>query len=187
MDGTIGATARNAGYLDLKMVPERHNSVKILLCLDIGGSMDGHIKLCEELFSAARAEFKHLVHLYFHNCPYEKLWTDARFRHLDAKETTDVLHTYDANWKLIFVGDASMSPYELTQPGGAISGWSAESGQVWLQRIIDHFPKSVWLNPVRDNNWGFTQSITLIRKMMEDRMYPLTLDGLDRAMRKLMH
>jgi len=187
LSGTISSTARNAGYLDLKMVPERHNAVKILLLLDIGGSMDEHVHLCEQLFTAARTEFKHLKHLYFHNCPYDQLYTDARMRRTDAIPTLDALHTYDHTWKLIFVGDASMSPYELSQAGGAASFWNAESGQVWLQRLIAAYPKAVWLNPTAEQYWHHTHTIGSIRKMMEERMYGLTLAGLDAAMRRLMH
>ncbi len=185
--GTITSTARNAGYLDLKMVPERHNAVKLLLLLDIGGSMDDHIALSEQLFSAAGSEFKHLKHLYFHNCPYETLWKDARMRRVDAIATQDVLNTYDHTWKLIFVGDAAMSPYELTQSGGAVSGWNPQPGETWLTRLIAHYPKSIWLNPVAEKHWGFTQTTRMIRTLMEERMYGLTLEGLDAAMRSLMH
>jgi uncharacterized protein with von Willebrand factor type A (vWA) domain len=184
--GTIGSTARNAGYLDLKMVPERHNAVKILLLLDIGGSMDEHVHMCEQLFTAAKTEFKHLKHLYFHNCPYDSLYTDARMRRSDIVPTEDALHKYDHTWKLIFVGDASMSPYELSQPGGAASFWNAESGQVWLQRLLDAYPKAVWLNPTAEKYWTHTHTIGVIAKMTEERMYGLTLAGLDAAMRRLM-
>jgi uncharacterized protein with von Willebrand factor type A (vWA) domain len=187
LTGTIRSTARNAGYLDLQMVPERHNAVKILLLLDIGGSMDDHVHLCEQLFTATKTEFKHLKHLYFHNCPYDSLYTDARMRRTDAIPTADVLHKYDHTWKLIFVGDASMSPYELTQPGGAASFWNAESGQVWLQRLITAYPKSVWLNPTAEQYWRHSQTIASVNKLMEERMYALTLAGLDTAMRRLMH
>jgi hypothetical protein len=187
LSGTIRSTARNAGYLDLQMVPERHNAVKLLLLLDIGGSMDEHVQLCEQLFTAAKTEFKHLKHLYFHNCPYDSLYTDARMRRTDAIATDDVLHKYDHTWKLIFVGDASMSPYELAQPGGAATSWNAESGQVWLQRLTTAYPKAVWLNPTAETYWKHTQTIGSIRKMMEERMYGLTLAGLDTAMRRLMH
>lgn len=185
--GTITSTARNAGYLDLKMVPERHNAVKLLLLLDIGGSMDDHIALSEQLFTAAGSEFKHLKHLYFHNCPYETLYKDARMRKQDAIPTHDVLNTYDQNWKLVFVGDAAMSPYEIMQPGGAISTFNPESGKTWLTRIIHAYAKSVWLNPVAERHWNYTQSTRMIREVMEDRMYGLTLEGLDAAMRRLMH
>jgi uncharacterized protein with von Willebrand factor type A (vWA) domain len=187
LPGTIGSTARNAGYLDLKMVPERHNAVKLLLLLDIGGSMDDHIMLSEQLFSAAKGEFKHLTHLYFHNCPYETLWKDARFRAADAIPTTDVLNTYDHSWKVIFIGDAAMSPYELIQPGGGISSWNNQSGQDWLQKFLVHFPKAVWINPVAERHWNYTQTTKVIRDMFENRMYGLTLEGLDAAMHRLMH
>ena len=186
MAGTIGATARNAGYLDLKMVPERHNAVKVLLCLDIGGSMDDHVRLCEELFSAVKSEFKHLEQVYFHNCPYDKMWRDASFRPVHAVPVMDLIHKYDPSWKLIFVGDASMSPYELKQPGGAISDWNQESGEVWLRRLTDAYPKAVWLNPVPEPYWKSTLSIGLVEQAMAGRMFPLTLDGLDRAMQRLM-
>jgi uncharacterized protein with von Willebrand factor type A (vWA) domain len=186
LPGTIRSTARNAGYLDLQMVAERHNAVKILLLLDIGGSMDDHVTLSEQLFTAAGSEFKHLKHLYFHNCPYGTLWKDARMRSSDAIPTADVLHTYDHTWKLIFVGDAAMSPYELLSPGGGISSWEQETGQAWLHRIVTNYPKTAWLNPVPAQHWPYTQSTKLIRETLEDRMYPLTLEGLDSAMRALM-
>ena len=185
LDDTIRSTARNAGWLDLKMVPERHNATKVLLLLDIGGSMDGHVRTCEELFSAARAEFKHLEYFYFHNCPYESLWRDARRRHVEKTPTTQVLHTYDASYKLIFVGDASMSPYEVVQPGGSVEHWNEEAGEIWMRRLLVTYPKAVWLNPVPERYWEGTPSIALIRELMESRMFPLTLDGLDRAMRRL--
>jgi len=184
--GTIRSTARNAGYLDLQMVPERHNAVKLLLLLDIGGSMDEHVHLCEQLFTAASSEFKHLKHLYFHNCPYEMLWKDARMRAADAIPTLDVLHTYDHTWKLVFVGDAAMSPYELISPGGAVSSWNQETGKTWLTRILHAYPKAVWINPVPENLWQHTQTTRLIAELMERRMYGLTLEGLDQAMRSLM-
>ncbi|MDE8345490.1 MAG: VWA domain-containing protein [Acidocella sp.] len=183
---TISATARNAGYLDIKMVPERRNAVKILLLLDIGGSMDDHVALSEQLFTAAGSEFKHLVTLYFHNCPYETLWRDARFRKSDAMATDDVLHTYDHTWKLVFVGDAAMSPYELIQPGGGISSMNTQSGQAWLARIVKAYPAAVWLNPVAESHWGYTQTTRVIRDIMGERMFPLTLEGLDGAMKRLM-
>jgi uncharacterized protein with von Willebrand factor type A (vWA) domain len=186
--GTISSTARNAGYLDIKMVPERHNAVKILLLLDIGGSMDDHIALLEQLFTAARTEFKHLVHLYFHNCPYHQFWKDAKMRLGDAVATNEILNKYDQSWKLIFVGDAAMSPYELLQAGGGISSaWNQGTGQDWLKRIVAAYPKSVWLNPVEEKHWGYTQTTRAIRDIMEQRMYGLTLEGLDAAMRRLMH
>jgi uncharacterized protein len=185
LDDTIRSTAKNAGWLDLKMVPERHNAVKILLLLDIGGSMDGHIKTCAELFSAARAEFKHLEFFYFHNCPYEKMWRDARRRHAENVPTMQVLHTYDSSYKLILVGDASMSPYELMQPGGSVEHWNEEPGHVWLSRLLATYPKAVWLNPVPERYWSGTGSIGMVRQLIEDRMYGLTLEGLDKAMRRL--
>jgi uncharacterized protein with von Willebrand factor type A (vWA) domain len=185
LPGTIGSTARNAGYLDLQMRPERHNAAKILLLLDIGGSMDDHVAVCEQLFAAAKGEFKHLVHLYFHNCPYGKLWTNARFHGADGITTPDVLNKYDRTWKLIFVGDAAMSPYELTQAGGGISSWDTVSGQQWLARILANFPKSVWINPVPEQHWQHTQTTRIIRELMEDRMFGLTLEGLDAAMKAL--
>jgi uncharacterized protein with von Willebrand factor type A (vWA) domain len=185
LDDTIRSTARNAGWLDLKLRPERHNAVKVLLFLDIGGSMDEHVKTCAELFSAARGEFKHLEHYYFHNCPYEAVWKDAWRRHVERTPTSQVLHTYDQSYKLIFVGDASMSPYEIVQPGGSVEHWNAEAGEIWLSRLLATYPKAVWLNPVPERYWAGTQSIGMIRELMEGRMFPLTLDGLDRAMRRL--
>jgi uncharacterized protein len=185
LDDTIRSTARNAGWLDIKLVPERHNAAKVLLLLDIGGSMDGHVRTCEELFSAARAEFKHLESFYFHNCPYEGLWRDAWRRHVEKTPTIEVLHTYDAGYKLIFVGDASMSPYEIVQPGGSVEHWNEEAGEVWMRRLLMTYPKAVWLNPVPERYWESAPSIQMMRRIMEDRMFPLTLDGLDRAMRRL--
>jgi uncharacterized protein len=185
LDDTIRSTARNAGWLDLKLRPERHNAAKVLLFLDIGGSMDEHVKTCAELFSAARGEFKHLEHYYFHNCPYEAVWEDAWRRHVERTPTSQVLHTYDQSYKLIFVGDASMSPYEIVQPGGSVEHWNAEAGEIWLSRLLATYPKAVWLNPVPERYWAGTQSIGMIRQLMEGRMFPLTLDGLDRAMRRL--
>jgi len=185
LDDTIHSTAKNAGWLDIKLRPERHNAVKVLLFLDIGGSMDGHVKTCAELFSAARAEFKHLEYYYFHNCPYEHVWKDAWRRHVERTPTFQVLHTYDSSYKLVFVGDASMSPYEIVQPGGSVEHWNEEPGQIWLGRLLETYPKAVWLNPVPERYWEGTQSIGMIRELMADRMFPLTLDGLDRAMRRL--
>jgi uncharacterized protein with von Willebrand factor type A (vWA) domain len=185
LDDTIRSTARNAGWLDLKLRPERHNAAKVLLFLDIGGSMDEHVKTCAELFSAARTEFKHLEYFYFHNCPYEAVWKDAWRRHVERTPTVQVLHTYDQSYKLIFVGDASMSPYEIVQPGGSVEHWNAEAGETWLRRLLATYPRAVWLNPVPERYWAGTQSIGMIRELMEGRMFPLTLDGLDRAMRRL--
>jgi uncharacterized protein with von Willebrand factor type A (vWA) domain len=186
LPGTIGSTARNAGYLDLKMMPERHNAVKLLLLLDIGGSMDEHVSLCEQLFTAAKGEFKHLVHLYFHNCPYETLYSDARMRPADGLATDDVLNKYDHNWKVIFVGDAAMSPYELIQPGGAVGHWNGASGKTWLSRMLQHYPKAVWINPTPAAHWNYTQTTKIISELFEERMFGLTLEGLDAAMRSLM-
>jgi len=178
---TIDATARSGGWLDIKMVPERHNVIKVLLLLDIGGSMDDHVKTCEELFSAARSEFKHLEHFYFHNFPYEALWRDNRRRFNEHVGTVEVLRTYASDYKLILVGDATMSPYEITYAGGSVEHWNAEPGSVWLQRLMKAYPKFVWLNPQPQARWRHTQSIELIRDMLEGRMYPLTLSGLDDA------
>jgi uncharacterized protein with von Willebrand factor type A (vWA) domain len=184
LPGTITSTARNGGSLDLKLVPERHNKVKLLLCLDVGGSMDDHIQICDELFSAARAEFKHLEHYYFHNCPYERMWRDNRRRD-DSVDSWRLLHTYSADYKLVFVGDAAMSPYELMEAGGSVEHWNAEAGAVWLQRFLDQFPHAAWLNPTPAAHWRYTQSIAMVDRMMGGRMFPLTLAGLELAMRSL--
>ncbi|SEG03683.1 vWA domain-containing protein [Jhaorihella thermophila] len=184
LDGTIRATAEH-GYLDVKERPERHNAVKVLLFLDVGGSMDDHIKVVEELFSAARAEFKHLEYYYFHNCLYEGVWRDNR-RRWDAQiPTWEVLRTYGPDYKCIFVGDASMSPYEIAYPGGANEHWNAEAGQVWLQRAREQWPSNLWINPVPEKYWDYTHSIGMIREIFENRMVPLTLSGLERGMREL--
>ena len=185
LDGTIAATARNAGHLDLKLVPERRNAVKVLLFLDVGGSMDDHIRLCEELFSAARSEFRHLEHYYFHNFPYERLWKDNRRRHSVVTDTLTVLRTYSRDYRAIFVGDATMSPYEITQPGGSVEGWNAESGAVWMQRIAAAFPRLVWLNPEPRERWDYTPSVRITRELIAERMFSLTLEGLDAAIREL--
>jgi len=182
---TIRATARNAGYLDIKMLPERHNAVKVLLFLDVGGSMDDHVRLCEELFSAARTEFKHLEYFYFHNCVYESVWKDNRRRHEERLPLWDVIHTYPPDYKLIFVGDAAMSPYEIVQPGGSVEHVNAEPGQVWLRRLLETYRSAIWLNPTAERYWPYTQSIDMIRRIMDGRMYPLTLEGLDAGMRAL--
>jgi uncharacterized protein len=178
---TIDATARSGGWLDIKMVPERHNVIKILLLLDIGGSMDDHVKTCEELFSAARTEFKHLEHFYFHNCPYEALWRDNRRRFNEHVGTLEVMRTYASDYKLILVGDATMSPYEITSAGGGIEHWNQEPGSVWLQRLLKAYPKFVWINPQPQGRWRHTASVEMIREMLEGRMYPLSLSGLDDA------
>ena len=185
LDGTISATARNAGLLDLKLVPERRNAVKVLLFLDVGGSMDGHIRVCEELFSAARSEFKHLEHYYFHNFPYEQLWKDNRRRHSQLTPTLNVLRTYGKDYRAIFVGDATMSPWEITQPGGSVEHWNAEAGAVWLERITAAFPRLVWLNPEPRDRWNYTPSVGITRELVGERMFPLTIEGLDGAIREL--
>ena len=182
---TIRSTAHNAGWLDVKMVPERHNAVKVLLFLDIGGSMDEHVKVCEELFSAVKTEFKHLEYFYFHNCPYEAMWKDNRRRWSEKTPTLQLLRTYGPDYKAVFVGDATMSPYEIVQPGGSVEHFNEESGQVWLQRLTEHFRRSIWINPTDEGRWGWTQSIGLIERLMGRRMFPLTLDGLDRGIRAL--
>ena len=185
MPGTIKSTANNAGYLDLKLQPERHNKVKVLILFDVGGSMDDHIRATEELFSAVRTEFKHMEYFYFHNCVYEKLWKDNRRRHTEFVPTWQVLNTYARDYKLIFVGDATMSPYEISYPGGSVEHWNEEPGQLWVQRLLEHWPKTAWLNPVQEKYWNYTPSVQLVRQLMTDRMFPLTLEGLERAMREL--
>jgi uncharacterized protein with von Willebrand factor type A (vWA) domain len=185
LSDTIDATARSGGWLDIKMVPERHNVVKVLLLLDVGGSMDDHVKTCEELFSAARSEFKHLEHFYFHNFTYEALWRDNRRRHDEHISTFDVMRTYASDYKLILVGDATMSPYEVTYAGGGVEHWNAEPGSVWLQRLMKAYPKFVWINPQPQARWRNTPSIQMIREMVDGRMYPLTLSGLDDAIEAL--
>ncbi|KAJ55635.1 von Willebrand factor A [Actibacterium mucosum KCTC 23349] len=184
LDGTIRATADH-GYLDVKTRPERRNAVKILLLLDVGGSMDPHIKLVEELFSAARAEFKHLEYYYFHNCVYEGLWRDNSRRWNAQTPTWEVLNTYGRDYKCIFVGDASMSPYEIAVPGGGNEHWNEEAGAVWLQRFTEAWPDHLWLNPLPERHWGYTQSVHMIQQIFVDRMVPMTLDGIDRGMRLL--
>lgn len=187
LDGTISATARNGGYLDIKMISERRNTIKVLLFFDIGGSMDDHVKICEELFSASRSEFKHLEYFYFHNCMYETVWKDNRRRHSERIDLHEVLRTYPSDYKVIFVGDATMSPYEITYPGGSVEHWNEEAGAVWMQRVLDTYKHAVWLNPQPMRNWSYTPSIEILSQIMEDRMYPLTLEGLDSAMRELTH
>jgi uncharacterized protein len=184
IDATIDGTARQ-GWLDIQMRPERHNAVKLLLFLDVGGSMDPHIKLCEELFSAATAEFKNLEFFYFHNCLYEGVWKDNKRRFTERTPTWDVLHKYGHDYKLIFVGDASMSPYEITHPGGSVEHFNEEAGAVWMHRITTTYPAAAWLNPVPEKHWGYSQSIAVMRELMNGRMFPLSLDGLDDAMREL--
>ena len=184
LDSTINGTARQ-GFLDIHMRPEKHNAAKVLLFFDVGGSMNPHIRIMEELFSAARSEFKHMEYFYFHNCLYENVWRDNRRRHSNALPTWDVLHTYPHDYKVIIVGDASMSPYEIAMPGGSVEHWNEEPGAIWLQRLLQVYPKTVWINPLKPNYWEYTQSISMIRDLVDDRMYSLTLGGLEDAMREL--
>jgi uncharacterized protein len=184
IDETIRGTAKQ-GWLDIHMRAERRNAIKLLLLLDVGGSMDPFIKLCEELFSAATSEFKNLEFFYFHNCPYEGLWKDNRRRFAERTLTWDILHKYPHDYKIVYVGDAAMSPYEITHPGGSVEHFNEESGAVWLDRMTHTYPSSVWLNPVPEKQWGYSQSTKIIKELMNDRMYPLTLSGLDDAMREL--
>ena len=184
LDATVRGTAKQ-GWLDVHMRPERHNAVKLLLFLDVGGSMDPHIRVCEELFSAATAEFKNLEFFYFHNCPYEGVWKDNRRRSSEVIPTWDVLHKYGNDYKLLFVGDAAMSPYEITHKGGAVEYFNEEPGALWLDRLTRTYPSAAWLNPVPQAHWDYSQSTHIIRRMMDDRMYPLTLTGLETAMREL--
>ena len=185
LDDTIRSTARNAGYLDLKMVPERHNAVKVLLFLDVGGSMEDHVRVCQELFSAARTEFKHLEYFYFHNFIYESVWKDNRRRNSERIPLMQILHKYAHDYKLVFVGDAAMSPYEIAYPGGGIEHHNEEAGAVWAKRMLDVYSKAVWINPTPEERWPYYESIPMIRELMDDRMYPLTLSGLENAMRRL--
>jgi uncharacterized protein len=184
LDATVSGTARK-GWLDIRMRPERHNAVKLLLFLDVGGSMDPHIKVCEELFSAATSEFKNLKFFYFHNCVYEGVWKDNRRRFAERTPTWDVLHKYGHDYKVVFVGDASMSPYEISHPGGSVEHFNEEKGAVWMQRMVTTYPAAAWLNPVPEAHWGYSQSTAMIRQLMQDRMFPLTLEGLDEATRTL--
>jgi uncharacterized protein with von Willebrand factor type A (vWA) domain len=185
LDGTISSTARNAGVLDVRFQPERRNAIKLLLLLDVGGSMDPHVRTCEELFSAARAEFKHLEYFYFHNFPYERLWKDNRRRFSAVTDTWTVLRTLNADYRVVFVGDATMSPYEIEQPGGSVEHWNEEAGRVWMRRIAAHFPRLVWLNPEPEDRWKWTPSTAITQELVNQRMFPLTLEGIDRAMREL--
>jgi len=185
LDDTIDKTARNAGLLDIRMVPERHNAVKVLLCLDIGGSMDDHVRICEEMFSAARSEFKHLEYFYFHNFIYESLWKDNRRRHSEKTSTLDLMHKYGTDYKLVFVGDATMSPYEVVYAGGSVEHWNEEPGAVWIKRLLNTYSKAIWLNPEPQARWDYTPSIKMIRELMDDRMYPLTIAGLDDGIKAL--
>jgi uncharacterized protein len=184
LDTTIDATAR-AGYLDIKMRPERRNTIKVLLFFDVGGSMDPFVRICEELFSASRSEFKHMEYFYFHNCLYDYVWKDNRRRWTDKIPTWDVLHKYPHDYKVIFVGDASMSPYEITVPGGAVDYFNEEPGALWIKRVMDIYESVVWLNPIKEEHWDYVPSTTLLRELIGDRMYSLTLSGLERAMTEL--
>lgn len=185
LDATISATAQNAGYLDIKMQPERKNNIKVLMLLDVGGTMDDHVAQTEELFSAAKAEFKNLEFFYFHNCVYDYLWKNNHRRHAEKFSTWDVLRKYPADTKLIFVGDATMSPYEILQEGGSVEYYNEEAGATWLQRCTQQFPKFVWLNPEPEGLWQYRQSISIIRQIVSNRMFPVTLTGLEAAMRLL--
>lgn len=185
LDDTIASTARNAGYLDLKLVPERHNAVKVLLFFDIGGSMDPHVRVCEEMFSAARTEFKHMETFYFHNCLYESVWKNNIRRTNEQTETWELLHKFGSDYKVIFVGDAMMAPYEVTHPGGSVEHWNDEAGAVWLERLKEKFDKVVWINPAPEAHWGNGGSLGIIRQIMDDKMYPLTIEGLEKAMKEL--
>ena len=184
LDNTIDATAR-AGYLDIKMRPERRNTIKVLLFFDVGGSMDPFIRISEELFSAARTEFKHMEYFYFHNCLYDYVWKDNRRRWTEKIPTWDILHKYPHDYKVIFIGDASMSPYEITVPGGAVEYFNEEPGAIWMKRVTDIYESVVWLNPVREDSWEYTPSTSLLRELIGDRMYPLNLSGIERAMAEL--
>jgi uncharacterized protein with von Willebrand factor type A (vWA) domain len=184
LPGTIHATAEH-GYLDVQVRPERRNAVKLLMFFDVGGSMDDHIRVVEELFSAARAEFRQLEFFYFHNCLYEGVWKDNRRRHSQVMPTWDLLNKYGHDYKVIFVGDAAMSPYEIAHPGGSVEHWNEEAGIVWLKRALDQWPNAIWINPIKEKHWSYTHSIGMIRDIFSERMYPLTLSGLETATREL--
>ena len=182
VDDTIRSTANNAGYLDLKMVPERHNAVKVLLFFDVGGSMDAYVQICEEMFSAARSEFKHMEYYYFHNFLYESVWDNNVRRHQERIPLTDILHKFTSDYKVIFIGDASMSPYEIVMAGGSVEHWNEESGATWFKRLTDNFEKVAWINPVPQAHWRYTQSIDITKDLLEEHMYPMTVNGLEQAM-----
>lgn len=185
LDGTISSTARNAGWLDIQMRPERHNAIKVLLFFDVGGSMYPYVQNCEALFSAARTEFKHLEYFYFHNFFYDFLWQDNRRRHSAKIPLFDIVRTYGDDYKVIIVGDASMSPYEITMPGGSVEYWNEEAGLVWAQRLLNHYPRAIWLNPVAEQNWPYVASISMIQEIMQQRMFPLTVEGLEQGIQYL--
>ena len=185
INDTISSTARNAGFLDIKMVPERHNSVKVLLFFDVGGSMDPHVKICEELFSAARSEFKHLKYFYFHNFLYESVWTKSRRRHAETTSVFDVINKYSKDYKVIFVGDATMAPYEVTHIGGSIEHYNEEAGATWMSRLTSHFDNIVWINPTPQEYWEHSYSIEVVKELLEDRMFSLSVSGLENAMKLL--
>ena len=182
MDDTISSTAKNAGFLDIKMVPERHNAVKVLLFFDVGGSMDPHVKTCEELFSAARSEFKHLKYYYFHNFLYESVWSKSHRRHAETTSLFEIMNKYSKDYKVIFVGDATMAPYEITHVGGSIEHYNEEAGAIWMKRINDSFDNIVWINPTPKDYWEHSYSIEIVKELMENRMFPLTVKGLEDAM-----
>ncbi|MFT6899847.1 MAG: hypothetical protein ACJA13_004289 [Paraglaciecola sp.] len=185
MPGTIAGTAKNAGLLDIRMMPQRHNSIKVLMFFDVGGSMDSHIKVCEELFSAVHTEFKHLEYFYFHNCVYEGVWRNNNRRDKEVIPVWDVVHKYGADYKLIFVGDATMGPYEITYPGGSVEHWNEEPGAQWMQRLLTHFKQAIWLNPQPGQYWDYYASIGIIEQLMDKRMFPLTLDGIGAGIKAL--
>ena len=184
LDGTIKSTAHK-GYIDVKMMPERRNKIKVLIFFDVGGSMDAHVKICEELFSAAKTEFKHMEYFYYHNCLYDYVWKDNKRRYNEHVSTWDVLHTYPSDYKVIFVGDAEMSPYEITYPGGSTEYWNEESGEKWLNRTLDVYENAIWLNPVPQQYWNRIASTNILQQIFSNRMFPLTIDGIDQAMREL--
>ena len=187
IDNTISSTAKNGGLLDVHMTPERHNAVKVLLFFDVGGSMDRHVQLCEELFSATRTEFKHLEYFYFHNCLYESVWRNNHRRHNEYIPTMEVIHKYGHDHKIIFIGDASMSPYEIMMPGGSVEHWNEEPGVDWMKRILTTYPYAIWLNPVPEKHWEYTASISMMKEIMSNRMFPLTLEGLAKGIEVLKH
>ena len=185
LEDTIRSTARNAGLLDIKLVPEKHNAVKVLIFFDVGGSMDPYVRLCEELFSAAKTEFKHLEYFYFHNCLYDYVWKNNRRRNEEKIATNEIINKYSTDYKVIFVGDASMAPYEITSSGGSIEYNNDESGAVWMDRMVTNYDKLIWVNPVQEKYWDYTPSILMLKEITEDKMFPLTLKGLESGMSAL--